>query len=84
MGFQCRPIHTDLDGIQAGHGDAAAFAVAPVVHLAGSRQKMSSGNRKDGGHADDTAAAFGFLPAAGLGIESIFGRWIRPGDSSAA
>ena len=52
--------------VQAHRGDAAALAVAPVVHLNGGGDDVAAGHRYAGGKAGNPAAAFvrGLLDAA--------------------
>ena len=47
-------------GVQAHCRDAAAFAVAPVVHLDGGEKEVFAGHRYAGGKTRDAAAAFVF------------------------
>ena len=55
-------IDSQLLGNQACGGDAAAFAVAPVVHLDGRFKDVAPANGHAGGETDDAAAAlFGDL-----------------------
>jgi hypothetical protein len=53
-------------GIETHRGDAAAFAVAPVVHLHRGLEDMAAGHRNAAGKAGDAAAAFfiGLINAA--------------------
>ncbi len=47
-------------GVQAHRGDAAALAVAPVVHLDGGEKDVAAGHRHAGGKTGDAAAALVF------------------------
>ena len=47
-------------GVQAHCGDAAAFAVAPVVHLDGGEEDVLTGHRHAGGKTGNAATALVF------------------------
>ncbi len=59
--------HPQGGGIQAHGGDAAALAVAPVVHLHRGLEDVAAGHRDAAGKAGDAAAPFvrGLVDAAG-------------------
>ena len=56
--FQGGRVHPQLAGVQAGRGDTAALAVAPVVHLDGGLEDVPPAQRHAGREAHHTAAAF--------------------------
>ncbi len=67
-------VHPGLYGVQPGHGDTAALAVAAVVHLAGGRQHVTPGYGQVGGEAEHPAAAFGCLG----GASGLWGKGQQP------